>query len=568
MKRMDDNSIDAIITDPPYGISMMNQKWDYNIPSVAIWQEALRILKPGAHILVACGTRTQHRMACNIEDAGFEIRDTIVWCYSTGFPKSLDISKALGKELGEEREIGVVKTRPDGTTRHNTQKHAGNTFMCGSNDKTTSSPSSPIAHTYNGYGTALKPAFEAFTLARKKISEKNIALNVIKYGTGGINVDGCRVETNEQWKSQTTNSPPSNTYHGGIDGYFNKQRSPSHNMGRFPANLIHDGSDEVVGLFPNTGKSQGGRSGHTGIHGGGWKQEHYGDEKPGYGDSGSAARYFHSTMTPNNTSRDNAIQFSQSKHQFNYGPESNTSAARFFYTPKASRKEKNQGLNNTLSCISITTKELSLCQEENMVAAQLLKMVILDLEITNLNIDVYGNYITVNCPTECVSTISMEINKIIESKILNLLIASLTNEFTAVVNSETEIGGNPVENVENLRKFLVNTTNGSTELALGASNVVLKTLLKIKEKENWRINNNFHATVKPLALMQYLVRLISPPTAIILDPFMGSGTTGIATITEGHSFIGCELDPHYHNIAQQRIKHAQQQQSSQYTLFN
>ena len=162
LKSLPDNSIDSCVTDPPYGISFMGKKWDYDVPSVELWKEVLRVLKPGGHILVACGTRTQHRMVVNIEDAGFEIRDVISWVYGSGFPKSLNIGKAIDKIQGSQREIIATRVK---SSQHGFKsdgvKHSGG--------------SSP----YEGWGTALKPACEFFTLARKPISETNIAENIL-----------------------------------------------------------------------------------------------------------------------------------------------------------------------------------------------------------------------------------------------------------------------------------------------------------------------------------------------------------------------------------------------------
>jgi len=214
LKELEANSVDAIVTDAPYGLSFMGKKWDYDVPSVEIWQEAIRVLKPGGYLLSFAGTRTQHRMACNIEDAGFEIRDMIAWVYGSGFPKSLNIGHKL--------------------------------------------------EDFKGWGTALKPALEPITVARKPLSEKTVAENVLKWGTGGINIDGSRVE----YKS-----------HGG---------------GRFPANFIHDGSDEVVELFPSPhsagNKKKSNITAGKSIFGIGG----IGARNPDtYGDSGSASRFFY-----------------------------------------------------------------------------------------------------------------------------------------------------------------------------------------------------------------------------------------------------------------------------------
>ncbi len=163
MRDMPDDSIHSIVTDPPYGISFMNKKWDYKIPSVEVWKECLRILKPGGHILCACGTRTQHRMAVNIEDAGFEIRDLIAWIYGSGFPKSLDISKAIDKEAGIWRgKCGEISSENNSMTGVNYERTNKGT------------PATPEAKQWDGWGTALKPAWEAWTLAYKPIDSLTI----------------------------------------------------------------------------------------------------------------------------------------------------------------------------------------------------------------------------------------------------------------------------------------------------------------------------------------------------------------------------------------------------------
>jgi site-specific DNA-methyltransferase (adenine-specific) len=169
---MPDCSVDSIVTDPPYGLSFMNKRWDYDVPGVEVWAECLRVLKPGGHLLSFAGTRTQHRMAVRIEDAGFEIRDMIAWVYGSGFPKGLNVSKAIGQ--------------------------------------------------WNGWNTALKPAIEPITVARKPMIG-TVAENVLQHGTGALNIDGCRIGSSD---------------------------------GRWPANLIHDGSEEVLAGFPHTAPSR------------------------------------------------------------------------------------------------------------------------------------------------------------------------------------------------------------------------------------------------------------------------------------------------------------------------
>jgi len=392
LREMPDNSVDSIVTDPPYGISFMSKKWDYDVPSVKVWKETMRVLKPGGHALIACGTRTQHRMVCNIEDAGFEIRDVVSWIYGSGFPKSLNISKAIDKAAGAEREVVGERSRfGDGANRrlentgakgrtgvkfgyaHTKKEDSGGSGAVGVVPIT--APATDEAKQWDGWGTALKPSCEFFTLCRKPLSEKTVAANVLKWGTGGINIDGCRVETDKDdpnLRPNKANHKNSVSVYGGNSLMESKtERIASKDdgcltQGRFPANLIHDGSQEVLDLFPES-KSGGAIKAPTtskGIWGGADQQKW-----DGFKDSGSAAR--------------------------------------FFYCPKASKKDRNEGNN--------------------------------------------------------------------------------------------------------------------------------------------------HPTVKPTALMSYLCRLITPTGGVVLDPYMGSGSTGKAAVREGFSFVGIELDPDYYEICKARI---------------
>jgi len=189
LKGIPNNSIDAVVTDSPYGISFMSKKWDHHIPSIAIWLECLRVLKPGGHILCACGTRTFHRMVVNIEEAGFEIRDTIGWLYGSGFPKSLNIGKAVDKTQGNKRE--VLGKNP------NYRPISGKVGYLGESAFRKTDSMSILTKgnsEWEGWGTGLKPAMELWCLARKPLSEKTIVENVLRWGTGGLNIDGCRIE--------------------------------------------------------------------------------------------------------------------------------------------------------------------------------------------------------------------------------------------------------------------------------------------------------------------------------------------------------------------------------------
>ena len=276
MKLLDDNSIDSIVTDPPYELSFMNKKWDstgisYN---VQLWEECLRVLKPGGHLLAFGGTRTYHRMVCAIEDAGFEIRDQMQWIYGSGFPKSQNISKAIDKKFGAKR-----------------------------------------AKQWDGWGTCLKPANEPIVVARKSISEKTIADNVLKWGTGGLHIDRCRIPTKDSLNggAYAKNGTPRDDGWGMQRGGAGEYVQPT---GRFPANVILDEEagkllDEQSGISKSTGGTgEKSRQWDNGIIR--WK----GKATGGFGDVGGASR--------------------------------------FFYCPKASKKERGEGNNHP------TVKPLSL----------------------------------------------------------------------------------------------------------------------------------------------------------------------------------------------------------------
>ena len=367
----------------------------------------------------------------------------------------------------------------------------------------------------------LHPSLNQIIVARKPFKGSCVD-NVLKYGVGGLNIDECRVG-NETTKTIRSGNSGANGIYGKDDRKFVRENP----AGRFPANVIltyeQIDFDEVCGGLPNT------KSGKNGIRqSDGFSKNVYrkgmeirkGENNGEYGDSGSAARYF--------------------------------------YCAKASKKDRDEGLDIYYK-VEIS-KEMLKC-EENMVQVQLLKKVISDLGIANLNISEYGENIMVIFPKECKSTILIEINKITELKIYNLLTHLLTKDCIVGAKLEMESGGSLVENVENLNQ-LQNTTKENQELVHGASLVVLRILSKIKEEENWKSCNNFHCTVKPTSLMQYLIRLVTPKNGIVLDPFMGSGSTGKAVAFENkerqanYKFIGIEKEKEYCDIAEARIKFA------------
>jgi DNA modification methylase len=247
IRTLDPESIDSIVTDPPYGLSFMGKGWDHGVPGVEFWTEALRIAKPGAYLLAFGGTRTFHRLAVAIEDAGWDIRDCVMWVYGSGFPKSHDVSKAIDKAAGAERE----------KVRHTPRASTSGT-MSGSSDSRPwieasrergyhecdgPIPATEAAKQWQGWGTALKPAYEPIIVARKPL-RGTVAANVLEWGTGGINVDGCRIGTDIV--SQHGRSDSENNSMSGRNYAEGPGRSWT---GRWPANFIHDGSEEVTGLL-------------------------------------------------------------------------------------------------------------------------------------------------------------------------------------------------------------------------------------------------------------------------------------------------------------------------------
>jgi len=403
LKRLEDNSLDSIVTDPPYGLSFMGKKWDYDVPSQEIWAECLRVLKPGGHLLAFAGTRTQHRMAVRIEDAGFEIRDMIAWVYGSGFPKSLDVSKAIDKAAGVERLESFI--RPDFAARSNKTEQRESQVLSGEKGVYTI-PATEAAKQWEGWGTALKPALEPITVARKPLIG-TVAENVLEHGTGGLNIDGCRITVDQNDKNHRNklSNDSDRTSMFGIGG------TGCLGDGRWPANLIHDGSDEVVGLFPQS-------------NGGAFPQKsniptgkHY---EGGWG------------------AVDNGVRTEMGSG----------SAARFFYCAKSSKRDRDEGLEGF----------------EDKQAAGL-----------------------------------------------------------PMRSADGERGGEGLDGTKT---------------------------------DRLTVRKNVHPTVKPTDLMRYLCRLVTPPNGVILDPFMGSGSTGKAAMLEGFQFIGCELSPEYFEIAKARIEAA------------
>ena len=414
METMNKCSVDSVVTDPPYHLTsivkrfgkegsapaqfgtdgafaraskgFMGKEWDGGDIAFQAntWRKCYELLKPGGHLIAFSGSRTYHRMACAIEDAGFEIRDQCIWLYGSGFPKSHNIGKQIDKIQGNERE--VVGTIQRGSVKDAIEKGVGytadpanknNKAIFGYGTETVTKGNSE----WEGWGTALKPAHEPMVLARKPLSEKSVADNVMKHGTGAINIDGCRVEGQSELSDIDTTG------------------------GRWPSNIMHDGSEQVQEIFPTTTSTEVSRQRtHKGI----WSAGELAETEqlmPAYGDHGNASRYF--------------------------------------YCAKTSKDERNFGLHGRKS----------------------------------------GQY-------------------------------------------SSDGRAKEIENAY---------------------------------QRNKSVSANTHPTVKPVELMRYLVRLVTPKGGLVLDPFMGSGSTGMGAREEDFQFVGIERELEYYEIAKARIKNVKPQ---------
>lgn len=530
MKGLLGNSVDSVVTDPPAGISFMGRDWDSDKGGrdnwiawlTSVFNEVIRILKPGGHMFVWALPRTSHWTALAIENAGFEVRDCVYHVFGSGFPKSMDISKAIDKNACLSHFIKEHGRHPSndefeeawkgfrnviGVLPSSRTKPSDSGFMMA--QKLDLDPTTLEAKQWEGWGTALKPAVECWWLARKPISEKSIAENVLKWGTGAINIDGSRVPLNGE--PNPTGSAKrvykNNQY---TDAKIYGDNTTTSNKGRFPANFIHDGSQQVLDLFPN-------RKGMS------VREEWI------RGDSGSAAR--------------------------------------FFYCAKASKSERDAGIVgsfiNMEVCICYSGNG---CQEKSLIHEERLAMLRVDTEsyqikvieefgqrkknVLEWNTMSFGNKLMVEFQRDIASTTKTETQLTTISKILHWLMLYLTKEYTLDANSLMVSGGNLAENAEQ-SKVLTTIINDAMALALGANSVVSGMQLKIKLNEEKKRSD--HPTVKPISLMRYLCRLITPPGGTILDPFLGSGSTGISAQLDGFGFIGIEQDDGYFKIAEARI---------------
>jgi len=552
MKEMADNSVDSIVTDPPYGLSFMNKKWDYDVPSVEIWKEALRVLKPGGHLLAFAGSRTYHRLAINVEDAGFEIRDQIMWIYGSGFPKSMNISKAIDKAAGVEQEvIGIGRSGAPEThqTSYNMSRGAGiekrDNF---GGEYEITKPATPEAEQWDGWGTALKPAHEPVVVARKPI-DGTVIENVLEHGTGGINIDGCRVGDIVQDTSKNgrdADKHKNTVYESGLKKDFDGEIT----TGRFPANVIMDKEAGEI-LDKQTGELS---AGHA--------------PKLSKGNPFSGA---------NDTER----------QEIHFGT---GGASRFFYQPKESNLDDNNLISDDPNHEPIVVARKPL---EGTVADNVLEHGTGGINIDGCRIGEEGGTSRIdgsnagkernklhggNFGVQDIGKGRFPANVILDEEAGEVLDEQSGHLKSGNMDSIAKGGQFNTYGVQQERhttqigdeggasRFFYCAKPSRTERDGGLDNFEPQNVSDREDVSKAGANNprnrggierkNIHPTVKPVDLMRYLCRLVTPPNGITLDPFMGSGTTGIAANLEGFSFIGIEMSEEYLEIARARIAHS------------
>lgn len=628
MRQMPSNSVDSVVTDPPYGLSehrledviecllawlrgeeyrpnkkgFMGRSWDAWVPGPEVWREVLRVLKPGGHVLAFAGTRSMDLMSLAIRLAGFELRDSIghahdndgapllAWIYGSGFPKNMDVAAAIDQKimrdwlnahrpqalrffnrlwaadrdapfkgqvpwevrwiLRMEKRIGgpipgkrrVVDQVPQGGAKF---KLAQETIDNGGfNDPARASyavtaPGSSEAAEWDGFGTALKPGWEPIILARKPL-EGTVAANVLKYGTGGLNIEACRIGS-DVLAAQVAGQAQIGTFER--EAMVTPER-----IGRWPANVVFshlsactdDGCAmgcpaRILDSQSGVSKSRPGKP-RSGVSGDGWSMKATGAE---YSDAGGASRYF--------------------------------------YCPKPSRSEKEAGLRDEEIELEVTWENEALRVRLLVAWDTSLPKVIsasttLPNDATEWNTWLFGSDTMALFQAASKSIIETKTSKTTESRIWNYLTRSRTSDSTAVASCEATDGGSLAVNAAQSSESISFTSAKTVSLPHArtvpsgarwtiSANAVF-TPEKVNDGRNTPIDNpyqrgetdrlNSHMTVKPVELIRYFARLITPPGGILLDPFFGSGSHGVAAIEEGFSVIGIEQKASFCHIAHKR----------------
>ena len=568
LRTLDANSVDAVVTDPPYGLSdhkpddivacltawlsgeeykpnkrgFMGRNWDAWVPGPEVWRQAYRVMKPGAYLFCFAGTRTDDLMSMAIRLAGFRKHPFIGWVFGSGFPKASNLGKMFDKAAGVEREVIGRRTDRSATPIGNMKGGRYCNADAGTFDGSAiTAPATDAAREWEGwfYGLqSLKPAIEPVLMFQKP-REGRMTENVLRWGTGALNIDASRIGTDD---TRNYHKSPDGAQMGknGIYGRSNGRQITGSSQGRWPANLITDGSAEVVAMFPQCKRGYSLGNGKTPIYGSGngitmnpSKTMHTG-EPSGYPDTGSASRFF------------------------SVCPLDEGDCPPLFYCAKSSRRERNYGLDST--CTVKYTIDKSLlgglsCQDVSTALVESLRRATSE-SIARWSIGESGASITGLCQRDTLSITLTAISRITTSQILRLLTLLPTSESIAGANYETANGGNRVTSAESssaLMTIIGISPKRDTRFMDVARAVTSKLLSVISDGANWKPSTNIHSTVKPLSLMRYLITLCTREGATVLDPFLGSGTTGVAAMQLGRSFIGCELDADYFKIAEARI---------------
>jgi len=594
LKELEDNSVDAIVTDPPAGIGFMNKEWDSHKGGRDNWMkwleevmtEAKRVLKSGGHALVWAIPRTSHWTAMACENAGFEIRDCVYHIQSQGFPKSLNISKAIDKKFGVERVVigkktGGAHSAVSGNDGFGQGKYSNAERENSNCDKiktdnmsTITAPATDLAKTYDGYGSQLKPAVECWWLIRKPL-EGSIVDNVLKHGTGAINIDKSRIPTEDKVQINKVNESISKTTRGCFINDKKEKWDGNYEInttGRFPSNLIHDGSDAVMEEFAKYGESKSSVFNYDGTKFNTMHEKDgrktinkYSDGTGGYDDTGSVARFFYNTKSE---SLDNNIHYcylcskSIDKELCQKSELNAQNVEKYFTTIQAiieSIVAKNVNQNLSKKLVHYVKNVGNLCDTcaMNFVAevVQLSKkeelQVTLDFITDSKKCILFQNLVYYVEMMDNIDTTQITQNLL---KLFGYVNHVTTNYINEITKSESA-------------KFIYQSKASVSERNLGldgfeekdSGSYIDNRVTGSKLGKDYKvITKNNHPTVKPVKLMSYLVNLIAPPitkeyTPVILDMFMGTGSTGIAALLNGYDFIGIEMQEDYMKIANARI---------------
>lgn len=552
MQDLPAESYDSCVTDPPYGLSFMGKHWDNGVPSVDYWREAYRVLKPGAHLLAFGGTRTYHRLACAIEDAGFEIRDQMQWLYGSGFPKSMNVSKAIDKMHGAQRE--VVGLREAFAKRANTVpsnrdkmgKFADESYPMGQ----ITAPATHEAKEWDGWGTALKPSNEPIVVARKPLSEKTVALNVLKWGTGALNIDRCRIGTETVKISQGDGFGTEGIYGTGV----NTVSKGSEHQGRWPSNTILGHSphctddqcdiecaiamlDEQSGVLSSGGPSINTHKYKDRYHHNADKQglnthgKYNKKELIGYPGKGGASRFFLRIKHDN----DETCGHGNIRGDVTFAGKKTVNKNENLSTDGFGSKQMDQYLMGTISTTEMGTHS------------------IMSFPILNASTKTFIG----TCTIETAKTINSSMASSIES----VSVVSSTEMLVTFQNG----GQEPITGIVNLA---LESTCENGEKRTGTNGMPISAPIEhpkrflycakaSKSERNAGLDKpSSHPTVKPIKLMRYLCRLVTQPGGTVLDPFCGSGSTGVAALQEGFQFLGIEKEEEYAEIARRRLQKA------------